>query len=377
MHSANSRKSRTELNERFGTRPAAAFTPLSSLVISEKSVEFDDAYLKQDRTRRYGPSFDNPRARPFGFYPVVSWTAGTLEDPARQNEKKEGGEEKPDLISLLQEEGHAVSKPSHVKALEKSMPGISPIVYRPGLPSMIDPKFRRSIHAAKLSLSHQHLAHQKVDPSVRESVERAAKSFRFDFDSHTFKEFDIDDPEVEVGDVGIVFQAFVLRRYIARIASIPLHFTYSKISLSGIVELRVEAVQRFSAAWRSRRVQVGDVLVSINEEEVQGQPASLQLSKVRGPIGTYVVLGFCRARSFWAETCLNLIPRRRWNNAMASDGHYSVRLMRGFQAAEVDDRVELEVGERGRYKSTYLPFSLGPTLTCMPLTAFSVNSGNE
>ena len=55
-------------------------------------------------------------------------------------------------------------------------------------------------------------AHQKVDPSVRETVERAAKSFRFDFDSQTFKEFEIDDPQVEVGDVGIIFQSFVLRR---------------------------------------------------------------------------------------------------------------------------------------------------------------------
>ena len=57
----------------------------------------------------------------------------------------------------------------------------------------------------------------------------------------------------------------------------------------------VKAIYSGSSAARSQKVAIGDVLLSVNGQEVKSQGPSIVRLMIVGPQGSYVTLGFCKA----------------------------------------------------------------------------------
>lgn len=150
----------------------------------------------------------------------------------------------------------------------------APIDPKPGQESRYGGPFREYRQKYKLQSAHHNVTRHRRDMEEEERIFRLSTSLRLDRRSGLFVECDMGDPSLEVADVGIAWDSLVLR---------------SQSTRSGIVQLRVAAMDPFGAARQSQRINVGDMLVSIDEEFVVGQSVGLQLSKIRGPIGSFVV----------------------------------------------------------------------------------------
>ena len=160
-------------------------------------------------------------------------------------------------------------------------------------------KFKSFIVTSERNQAHRHMAGHKRDYVEEDHIYRISNALRFDHDRELFVDCNLAYEDLRVEGVGIQWDAFLLRSH--------------TLASSNIVQLRVKSLDPEGPAYSSNRVHIGDRLVSIDGEDVCGQTTALQMAKISGPAGTYVVIGLqgSRTLSDWLhaarEPCIRLV----------------------------------------------------------------------
>lgn len=141
-----------------------------------------------DAKRRFGPHREDPKARPFGYYPVASHVAGDLAS-------KEGGSrlgKQEQLIPLTEEELRTgvTSLPVGLKTRtveelkEESGTVQGWVVVKPKTTNVqqprYGPKFKDWVIASERNQAHRHLAGHRRDRVEEDELYRASNALRYD-----------------------------------------------------------------------------------------------------------------------------------------------------------------------------------------------------
>jgi hypothetical protein len=209
---------------------------------------------------------------------------------------KEGGSRKPEkLIPLTEEELRTGVtelpvgiRPRTIEELKEESGTIQGwTIVRPKTKDVqqprYGPKFKDWVISSERNQAHRLLAGHRRNFVEEDDLYRASNVLRYDHNHGLFVDCNLAYEDLEIQDVGIEWEAYLLRSRI--------------LSASNIVQLRVKDMDPKGPAYTSGRIRVGDRLISIDGEDVVGQASSLQIAKVNGPSGTYVVLGFVGSRS--------------------------------------------------------------------------------
>ena len=217
-----------------------------------------------NKRRRFGPFIDNNRARPFGYYPVASHLAGDLAQ--RDGKSRKGSSEKKssarELVPLTEQEKQVgvakISVGSNAKSIEDIKKESSTLegwaLIRPKTENVLQPrygpKFKDFVVTSDRNRVHRELAGHKRDRLEEDELYRSSNALRYDHEHDLFVDCNLAYEELPVVDVGIQWEAYILRSRL--------------MGSSNIMQLRVKVLDPKGLAYSSGHVRVNDRLISID-----------------------------------------------------------------------------------------------------------------